>query len=166
MADTLASINTEPSSQIVHFCEIVFSCQNGRFSRLHELLNLPPKSPCISFWFLTKKAATAVVSYSNNHPPILPRKLYIFCNLLLREGEVCTQDGVSLPHHNANMNARSQEWNILLRNHQPVVDRDNSDGTAARYRLDEPGIESQYGERFSAPIQTDPWCAPSLLYKG
>jgi len=37
-----------------------------------------------------------------------------------------------------------------------LVGRDSSVGTATRYGLDGPGIESRRGERFSAPIQTGP----------
>jgi len=36
------------------------------------------------------------------------------------------------------------------------VDRNNSVGIATRYGLDGPGIESWWGERFSAPVHTDP----------
>jgi hypothetical protein len=36
----------------------------------------------------------------------------------------------------------------------------NSVGTATRYRLDGPGIESQWG-RFSAPVQTGPGAHPT-----
>jgi len=32
--------------------------------------------------------------------------------------------------------------------------RDNSVGIGTRYGLDGPGIESRWGERFSAPLQT------------
>ena len=34
------------------------------------------------------------------------------------------------------------------------VDRDSSVGTATSYGLDGPGIESRWGARFSAPVQT------------
>jgi len=34
--------------------------------------------------------------------------------------------------------------------------RDNAVGMATRYGLDVPGIESRWGVRFSAPVQTDP----------
>ena len=34
------------------------------------------------------------------------------------------------------------------------MDRDSSVGIATRYRLDSLGIESQWGARFSAPVQT------------
>jgi hypothetical protein len=36
------------------------------------------------------------------------------------------------------------------------VGRDSSVGIAIRYGLDGPGIESRWGDRFSAPVQTDP----------
>jgi hypothetical protein len=36
-------------------------------------------------------------------------------------------------------------------------------GIATAYGLDGPGIESRWGARFSAPVQTGP---PSLLYNG
>ena len=34
--------------------------------------------------------------------------------------------------------------------------RDSSVGIATRYGLDGPGIESQWGAKFSAPVQTGP----------
>jgi hypothetical protein len=43
--------------------------------------------------------------------------------------------------------------------------RNSSVGIAARYGLDGPVIESLWGTRFSAPVQT-PWGPPSLLYNG
>jgi hypothetical protein len=46
------------------------------------------------------------------------------------------------------------------------VGRDSSVGIVTRYRLDGPGIESLWGARFSAPVQTGSWGPPSLLYKG
>ena len=47
------------------------------------------------------------------------------------------------------------------------VGRDSSVGTATRYGLDGPGIESRWGGvRFSAPVQTGPGGPPSLLYNG
>ena len=36
------------------------------------------------------------------------------------------------------------------------VDRDNSVGTAARYGLDGPGLESRWEARFHSPVQTNP----------
>jgi len=45
--------------------------------------------------------------------------------------------------------------------------RDSSVGTATRYELDGPGIESRWGATFSAAVQTGPGTQPpSLLYKG
>ena len=37
---------------------------------------------------------------------------------------------------------------------------------ATGYGLDGPGIESRWGARFSAPVQTGPGSPPSLLYNG
>jgi hypothetical protein len=45
-------------------------------------------------------------------------------------------------------------------------DQKSSVGIATRYRLDSPGIESWWGVRFSAPVQTGPVGPPSLLYNG
>ena len=42
-----------------------------------------------------------------------------------------------------------------------VVGRDSSVGMATRYGLDGPGIESRWGARFSAPIQTGPGAHPA-----
>jgi hypothetical protein len=38
--------------------------------------------------------------------------------------------------------------------------RDSSVGTATRYWLDGPVIETRWGARFSAPVQTSPWAHP------
>jgi hypothetical protein len=38
--------------------------------------------------------------------------------------------------------------------------RDSSVGIATRYGLDGPGIESRWGTRFSAPVETDPGTHP------
>ena len=40
------------------------------------------------------------------------------------------------------------------------VDQDSIDSIAISYGLDSPGIESQWGARFSAPIQNDPEAQP------
>ena len=37
-------------------------------------------------------------------------------------------------------------------------------GIATGYELDGPGIETRWGARFSAPVQTGPGGPPSLLY--
>jgi len=42
----------------------------------------------------------------------------------------------------------------------------SSVGIATGYGLDGPGIESRWGERFSAPVQTGPGGPLSLLYNG
>ena len=44
--------------------------------------------------------------------------------------------------------------------------RDSSVGIAIRYGLDGPGIESQWGARFSAPVQTDPVAHPAFYTMG
>jgi hypothetical protein len=46
------------------------------------------------------------------------------------------------------------------------VDRDSSVGIATRYGLDGPGIESRWGARFSAPVQTDPGVHPPYYTMG
>jgi len=46
---------------------------------------------------------------------------------------------------------------------QRNVDRDSSVGIETRYGLDSPGIESRWGARFSAPVQTGPG-APQASY--
>ena len=40
-------------------------------------------------------------------------------------------------------------------------DRDSAVGIATRYGLDGPGIESRWGARFSAPVQTDSEAHPA-----
>ena len=42
-----------------------------------------------------------------------------------------------------------------------LVGRDSSVGIVTRYGLDGPGIESWWGARFSAPVQTGPGAHPA-----
>ena len=44
--------------------------------------------------------------------------------------------------------------------------RDSSVGIATRNGLDGPGIESRWGSRFSAPVQTGPWAQPATYTIG
>ena len=44
--------------------------------------------------------------------------------------------------------------------------RDNAVGKATRYGLDGPGIESRWGARFSAPVQTGPGAHPASCTLG
>ena len=46
------------------------------------------------------------------------------------------------------------------------VGRDSSVGTATRYGLDGPGIESRWGAIFSAPVQTGPGAHPAGSFSG
>ena len=46
------------------------------------------------------------------------------------------------------------------------MDRDSSVGTATRYWLDGPGIESRWGARFSAAVQTGPVAHPASYTMG
>jgi hypothetical protein len=46
------------------------------------------------------------------------------------------------------------------------VGRDSSVGIATRYGLDGPGIKSQWGARFSAPVQTGPGAHPASYTMG
>ena len=48
----------------------------------------------------------------------------------------------------------------------PYVGWDSSDGIATRYGLDGPGIESRWGARFSAPVQTGPGGHPASCTMG
>jgi hypothetical protein len=45
--------------------------------------------------------------------------------------------------------------------HNTTVGRDSSVGTATRYGLDRPGIESRWGSRFSASLHTGPGAHPA-----
>ena len=47
-----------------------------------------------------------------------------------------------------------------------IVGRDSSVGTAVRYRVDGPGIESKQGGEFSTPVQTDPGAHPASCTVG
>ena len=44
--------------------------------------------------------------------------------------------------------------------------RDSSVGIATRYVVDGPGIESRWGARFAAPVQTDPGAHPASCTMG
>ena len=44
--------------------------------------------------------------------------------------------------------------------------RDSSVGIATSYRLEGPGIESQWGARFSAPVQAGPGAHPTFYTMG
>jgi hypothetical protein len=44
--------------------------------------------------------------------------------------------------------------------------RDSSVGIAVRYGLDSPGIESQWGARIAAPVQTGPGAHPASCTMG
>jgi hypothetical protein len=46
------------------------------------------------------------------------------------------------------------------------VGRDSSVGIATRYGLDDPGIETQWRTRFSAPVQTGPGAHPASYIMG
>ena len=46
------------------------------------------------------------------------------------------------------------------------VGRDSSVGIATRYGVDGPGIESRWGARYSAPVQTDPGAHPASCTMG
>jgi hypothetical protein len=54
--------------------------------------------------------------------------------------------------------------NLLL--HAWVVGRDSSVGIATRYGLDGPGIESGWGARISAPVQTGSGAHPASYTMG
>jgi hypothetical protein len=47
-----------------------------------------------------------------------------------------------------------------------TVTRDSSVGIATRYGLDSPGIDSWWGARFSAPVQTGPGAHPASYTMG
>jgi hypothetical protein len=47
-----------------------------------------------------------------------------------------------------------------------IVARDSSVGIATHYRLDGPGIESQWEARFSLPVQTGPGAHPAYYTMG
>ena len=55
---------------------------------------------------------------------------------------------------------------IYVHTHIDCWSRDNSVGTATRYVLDGPGIESRWGTRFSASVQTGPGAHPASCTMG
>jgi len=54
----------------------------------------------------------------------------------------------------------------ILRSYKINRGSDSSVGIATGYELDGPVIESRWGARLSAPVQTGPEAPPSLLYNG
>ena len=56
-------------------------------------------------------------------------------------------------------------WHNLLGFHRGIVDS-SSVGIATRYGLDWPGIESRWGARFCAPVQTGPGAYPCSYTMG
>ena len=42
-----------------------------------------------------------------------------------------------------------------------MAGRDSVDGVTTCYGMDDPGVDSWCGARFSAPVQTDPWAHPA-----
>ena len=48
----------------------------------------------------------------------------------------------------------------------PIMGRDSTVGVATRYGLDGPGIESRWGARFSATVQTGPRSYPTSYTMG
>jgi hypothetical protein len=55
---------------------------------------------------------------------------------------------------------------IIMYGHLFDVGRDSSVGIATRYGLNGPGIESRWGARFSAPVQTGPGAHPASCTMG
>jgi len=55
---------------------------------------------------------------------------------------------------------------ILAKLTEPIVGRDRAVGIASRYGLDGSGIESRWGTRFSAPVQTGPGTRPASYAMG
>ena len=47
-----------------------------------------------------------------------------------------------------------------------ITVRNGAVGTATRYGLDGMGIESRWGVRFAAPVQTESWVHPSFYKMG
>jgi hypothetical protein len=60
------------------------------------------------------------------------------------------------------LNGRGEYYLLVL----TAVGRDSSVGTATRYELDGPGIESRLGGEIFSTRPDRPWCLPSLLYNG
>ena len=81
-----------------------------------------------------------------------------------------------MPNYGAKMNS----WFLILIHSLPQVPymkpiqvtthhrvgQDSSVGTATRYKLNSPGIESQWGARVFAPIQTGPKAHPASCIMG
>jgi len=59
----------------------------------------------------------------------------------------------------------TMQYKVQFRCNLPLVDRNSSVGIATRYELDGPGIESRWGPRFSAPVQTGRGAHPASYTK-
>jgi hypothetical protein len=81
----------------------------------------------------------------------------------IRNGEVIREGACTLMLANL---LRGYGDSNHIQNVRWVVDRDSSVGIATGYGLDGPGIESQWGARFSAPVQIGPGAHPSSYTMG
>jgi hypothetical protein len=123
-----------------------------------EILKISPESSCISFWFLVRKAALLLCPTRGNTLRYYPTNYtysLIYCLGKVERAlrRLYTWKTESSPPHREYEGTEPGMEHFVM-NPQPVVGRDSSVGIATRYGLDGPGIESRWGARFSATVQT------------
>ena len=80
-----------------------------------------------------------------------------------RENVSLSTDNIIIRYTNPRPNKRNVKFKQL---HYKIIVRDSSVGIATAYRLDGPWIESRWGARFSAPVQTGPEAHPASCTMG
>ena len=76
------------------------------------------------------------------------------------------QHGQCNASHQYDQEVRTSQCGTLITVPCASVDRESSVGVATCYALDGPGVESRWGRRFSAPVQTGPGAHPSSYSMG
>jgi len=64
------------------------------------------------------------------------------------------------------VNVSERMFLVCCKHSIKILSRDSSVGIATRYDLDDPGIESRWGVRFSTPVQTGPGAQPASCTTG
>jgi hypothetical protein len=89
----------------------------------------------------------------------------LFHSLLVGFQELWVTDQTRLIHYSA-INFLTVRYVCIIIVDIVVVGRDSSVGIATRYGLDRPEIESRWGARSSAPVQTEPGAHPASYIMG
>ena len=139
------------------------NCQISAFRAKHSRWWIVPGAKCRHAVFISTSRHqaflnhTSVPRYTSSRHPVCYPQLALF--LVLFSHHIVRYCTLILD--------TSGEFSVVF---SPVIDYvfqpcrggDSSVGIATCYGLDGPGIESRWGARFSAPVQTGPWGPPSL----